>query len=50
MAEQHIFTTDVIRHALDVRKDDVCVRPDCGKRRDDPVHVTRYAEPRKKAI
>lgn len=43
MAGQHVFVTDVIRHAHDVRTDDVCV--ECGERRDSKRHVTGYVEP-----
>lgn len=36
--DRHLFTTDVLRHAHDMRNDDICVLPECGERRDDPVH------------
>lgn len=39
---QHLFMTDVVRHAHDMRTDDLCVW--CEQRRDDPRHVTYEAK------
>lgn len=46
--KRHLFTTDVIRHALDMRNDDICVLDGCGERRDSAMHESRFAEQRQR--
>lgn len=36
---KHLFTTNVLQHAHDMRADDVCVKDGCGQRRDADVHA-----------